>query len=145
MNNNLKTFFLIILATFSLTSQAANLQMKWSSAGQKNGEFGHCIAINEPAEPEETTWDDNFLCFNKANHGFKYSYGGKIKNMNCAKLDIKGGSWRDNYICSKHHQVEFFQRHLPGGYQCIRIVELSDPDPRANGTKGNSNHLCIKK
>ena len=135
----------ILTTFFSINSNADRLEMKWSSAGKKSGEFKHCIAINEPAEPKETTWEDNYLCFNKPDHEFRYSYGGKIANMNCTLLNIKGGSWGDNYLCAENHQVEFFQRKLPGGYRCIQIIEKSDPNPRANGNDGNSNHLCIKK
>ena len=135
----------VLVACISLSSHAAKLEMKWSSAGKKSGDFKHCIAINEPAEPVSTTWDDNYLCFNKPDHGFQFSYGGKISGLNCTSLNIKGGSWGDNYLCAKNHQIGFFQRKLPGGYRCIQIVEKSDPNPRANGSDGNSNHLCIKK
>lgn len=140
-----RLFVLMLVACFSHIGHADKLEMKWSSAGKKSGDFRHCIAINEPAEPIETSWNDNYLCFNKADHGFRYSYGGKISNMNCTSLNIKGGSWRDNYLCAKNHRIDFFARKLPGGYRCIQIIESSDSNPRANGSDGNSNHLCIQK
>ena len=141
----IKFISFMFFASITSTSFADKLEMKWSSAGKKSGKFRHCIAINEPAEPAGTTWDDNYLCFNKPDHGFKYSYGGKIGSLNCTSLNIKDGSWGDNYLCARDHQIDFFQRKLPGGYRCIQIIEKSDPNPRANGKNGNSNHLCIKK
>ncbi len=134
-------FFLV-----SLAGHANELKAKWSNGGKLSGNFRHCIAINEPAEPKSTTWHDNFLCFNRPNHGFKYSYDGRIAGMKCISMDIKGGVWKDNYLCSSGNKnFNFFQRKLPKGYHCIRIIEPSDPNPRAKGTKGNSNHFCLKK
>ena len=145
MNTLTKFIIFSMLSVFTLTAHSETLKVKWSSAGKIKGAFKHCIAINEPLEAKTTTWDDNFLCFNKKNHGFKYSYNGRITDLKCKPLNIKGGAWADNFVCGKENNFAFFQRQLPGGYRCIRITELADSNPRANGTQGNSNHFCLKK
>ncbi len=145
MKIGIKLLFIFTLYVVTLPSYADILKAKWSNVGRLSGEYSHCVAIFEPAEPKEMTWDDNFLCFNNSNHGFSYSFDGKIAGMNCISMDIKGGIWGDNYLCANKRNFNFFQRKLPKGYRCIRITEPSDPNPRAKGTQGNSNHFCLKK
>ena len=142
-----KTIHILLgfLTALSFSVHADRLEAKWSYAGKLDGKFRHCVAIIEPAEKKATNWHDNYLCFNKKKHGFKYSYDGRISGMNCASMDIKGGVWGDNFLCAKNRKFDFFQRNLPKGYRCIRVTEPSDPNPRANGTQGNSNHFCLKK
>ena len=40
--------------------KSSKVRLHWSSAGPIAGKA--CIAVNEPAEPAETTWSDNFIC-----------------------------------------------------------------------------------
>lgn len=120
------------------------LEARWSSAGPLHGAFRYCIHIGEPAEPRSHTWGDDFLCFNRPDHGFRYSYAGRIPGMHCESFNLKGGVWADNYICSRWKDFAWFPRALRGGYRCIRITESADPDPRANGSRGYSNHFCLR-
>jgi hypothetical protein len=120
------------------------LEARWSSAGRLGGAFRYCIHIGEPAEPRSHTWSDNYLCFNRPDHGFRYSYSGPIPGMRCKSFNLKGGVWADNYICSRWKDFAWFPRALRSGYRCIRVTEPADPDPRANGSRGYSNHFCLK-
>ncbi len=124
--------------------RAADVQAKWSSTGRMRTPFHNCISISEPGDPDKALWADNYLCFNRKDHGFRYSYTGPIQGMHCENLNIKAGVWQDNYLCSNNTQFAWFPRKLKRGYICIRIIEPQDPDPRANGKK-RGNAFCIKK
>ena len=140
--NSLLVLFALCMTSLSF---ADSIKAKWSTAGPLSGEYKHCIAIDEPSESQASSWDDNYLCFNKPNHGFNYSYDGRIPGLTCRSMDIKGGIWGDNYICGVDDGFNFFPRKLPGGYKCIRITEPADDNPRANGSDGYSNHFCLRK
>ena len=122
---------------------ANDIQAKWSSNGPLRTPFHNCVQINEPGDPQAELWDDNYLCFNRPDHGFRYSVTGPIPGMHCEKLDIKGGIWSDNHLCSDNVRFAWFGRKIERGYICIRILERGDPHPRASGQSANA--FCIKK
>lgn len=141
----MRHWYLLVLTLYALTSTAADeLVARWSTAGPLSGEFAHCLLIDEPANPDNAPWRDNYLCFNRSDHGFSYSYAGATGPGHCESLNIKGGAWQDNFLCSASVAFAWFPRALKGGYRCIRIIEPADADPRGNGSQGYSNHFCLK-
>ena len=124
-------------------TNASDIEMAWSSTGKISGMY--CIEVREVGDPYAAAWYDNYLCFNRPDHGVTYSQGGLSGGNNCISLNLKGGVWTDNQLCSRYVELAFFPRNLPGGYTCHLLTEGADPDPRVNGSDGYSNHICIKR
>ena len=63
-----------------------------------------CVRVNEPGDKGTRGYhsnENNYLC-TKENIGLKWSYAGKLANMNCERIDEPSAwarVWDDNYIC----------------------------------------------
>ena len=110
----------------------------WSVAGPIGGL--HCTKINEPSEPENYTWNDNFLC-SRLGLGLEWSYNGPRGGKRCThiKADRDPHAWGDNYLCvppTSPYYFEWSQNGPIAGRQCLKIEEGSDP------YFGKNNYLC---
>eukprot|EP01084_Bolivina_argentea_P157623 274649_1 len=77
--------------------------IKWSSAGAISGM--RCTHILEGAEPDSTTWTDNYLCVPvNSEIVFLWSSAGPVtgvNNLECVQIleTADPHTWDDNYLC----------------------------------------------
>eukprot|EP01083_Nonionella_stella_P163997 541488_1 len=74
--------------------------IQWSSAGAINGM--RCTHILEGAEPDSTTWKDNYLCVpGHSELEFHWSSAGSINGLACVQIleTADPHTWSDNYLC----------------------------------------------
>jgi hypothetical protein len=114
-----------------------SLDFVWSSFGAVDGMA--CVGLNEPMEPAEEQWDDNYLC-TPEDLGLEWSAMGPIAGKFCTHVwessDLAHG-WADNYLCAPGDLGIAWSPARPlGRLPCLKIDEDSDP-----GTWGD-NHLC---
>ncbi len=110
------------------------VQMTFHTAWDGGVLPGHCVQIQEPAEPWESTWSDNQLCSN-IDLGFGYTAGWPADQPvpgNCVRIDEPGDpyTWNDNVICT--HKVDIGLRWSNNGSladantTCVNMYESSD-------------------
>lgn len=104
--------------------------LAWSNAGAIDGM--HCIAINEPAEPIEHTWGDNFFC-SSTDIGASFHFAGPDHNKRCTHLSETADphTWHDNFLCVPHSSPYHlsWESWVSGRSQhnAIRFHEAADP------------------
>jgi hypothetical protein len=116
---------------------------KWSYAGAPDGYT--CERILERAEPEETTWRDNYFCWrNDMNDpGLRWSMAGPIAGQKCTQIleTADPQTWSDNYICLPLDTPYNFSWNSAGpieGKQCIQWLEPAD-----DAGTWSDNYLCM--
>lgn len=112
--------------------------MTWSNSGPIQGLY--CTQVLEPAEPEEHTWSDNYVC-TAEDLGLKWSYAGRLDGMRCTQVfeSADPHTWTDNYVCLPNWVPIklFWSSHMPiEGKACAHWNEPSDPDT------WEDNYLC---
>ena len=74
--------------------------MRWSFSGPIPGM--RCTQVNEPSEPPQHTWRDNFLCVPPQSPlDFSFSPAGPIPGRHCLRMNEPSDphTWADNFLC----------------------------------------------
>lgn len=142
-----KRFYEMILTEIVIHS-TPTLRFLWSSNGPFRTDlpFGYrAVKINEPAEPAEHSWGDNYLLIENVDDvEWAWSYAGPKQGDECVPFRESEDphTWGDNYLCFKPKfgwEVRFSSAGPLDGYNSERILEASDPH-----TWGD-NYLCWRK
>ncbi|XP_028394125.1 uncharacterized protein LOC114518347 [Dendronephthya gigantea] len=86
---------------FCSRSGRRDINMKWSDNGPIRNM--KCVLINEPREPRQHGWNNNYLCVpRRSPYRFRWSHSGQINGLECIQWLAKRGldGWNDNYLCA---------------------------------------------
>ena len=141
LDSSLKLLAILLPAFAAAPALAADFDMgnlSFSYRGPKEDQ--HCIKIEEPSEPREHAWHDNYLCSTE-DYGLKWSYRGKIKGMECVLFnepsEPREHYWGDNYLCApEDYGLTFHFAGADDEKSCVHILEESDPHA------WHDNYLC---
>lgn len=114
----------------------------WSSSGPVAGM--RCTAINEGAEPPETTWNDNYLCVpGNSPLQLTWSMAGPRFGKACVRFNDSRDVhfWADNYLCyDEPLKLRFSAKGPISGMAC---TQMNEPLDAAHGW--DDNYLCANK
>jgi hypothetical protein len=89
-----------------------------------------CASVNEPSEPAEHGWSDNFLCASE-DVGLSFRADFPVRDQYCINLHepLDPHTWGDNYLCSPQNLGLAWSHEGPiPGMSCLPITEPMDPD-----------------